>query len=93
MVSNDGVIRYDNRLLQLESGQVSAGAKVQVQERRDGSLRVLYRSQTLRWDEIETIPERFPKSPGRKLRTVVIPSPNHSWKRLPIITSRAALWK
>lgn len=34
VVSNDGVIRYNNRLLQLEPGQVSAGGKVQVQERR-----------------------------------------------------------
>ena len=93
VVSNDGVIRYDNRLLQLEPGQVSAGGKVQVQERRDGSLRVLYRSQTLRWDKIETLAERVPKSPERKRRTVVIPSPNHPWKKLPTITPKAALWK
>ena len=93
LVSNDGVIRYDNRLLQLEPGQVSAGGKVQVQERRDGGLRVLYRSQTLRWDEIETLPQRVPKNPERKRRTVVIPSPNHPWKRLPMITPKAALWK
>lgn len=93
VVSNDGVIRYDNRLLQLEPGQVSAGGKVQVQERRDGSLRVVYGSQTLRWSQIEALPERAHKSTERKRRTVVIPPPSHPWKRVPMITPKAALWK
>lgn len=93
VVSNDGVIRYDNRLLQLEPGQVSAGGKVQVQERRDGSLRLLYGSHTLRWSPIETLPERVHKSGERKRRTVAIPPPSHPWKRVPMITPKAALWK
>ena len=87
------MIRYDNRLLQLELGQVSAGGKVLVQERREGSLRLVYRSQTLRWSQIETLPERVQKSTERKRRTVVIPPPSHPWKRVPMITPKAALWK
>jgi len=93
VLSNDGVIRYDNRLLQLEPGQMSAGGKVQVQERRDGSLRVLYRSQPLRWSQIKTLPERVQKSTERKRRAVVIPPPSHPWKRVPMTTPKAALWK
>ena len=87
------MIRYGNRLLQLEPSPVSAGGKVQVQERRDGSLRVVYRSQTLRWNQIEALPERVRKSTERKRRTVVIPPPSHPWKRVPMITPKAALWK
>jgi transposase len=93
VVSNDGVIRYDHRLLQLEPGQVSAGGKVLVQERRDGSLRLVYRSQALCWSQIETPPERVLTSVGRKRKTVVIPPPSHPWKRVPMITPKAALWK
>jgi hypothetical protein len=93
VVSNDGVIRYNNRLLQLEPGQVSAGGKVQVQERRNGSVRLVYGGQPQRWSWIETLPERVQKSAERKRRAVAIPPPSHPWKRVPMITPKAALWK
>ena len=93
VVSNDGVIRYNNRLLQLEPGQVSAGGKVQVQERRNGSVRLMYGDQALHWSWIETLPERVQKSAERKRRTVATPPPSHPWKRVPMITPKAALWK
>ncbi len=48
VVSNDGVVRYNNRLLQLETKQVSAGAAGRVQEWRDGSLRLVRICETLR---------------------------------------------
>jgi hypothetical protein len=36
-VGNDGVVRFANRLLQIEVGQVYAQAVVKVQEHRDGT--------------------------------------------------------
>jgi hypothetical protein len=53
-VSNDWVVRYDNRLLQLErqSGHPPARSMVLVREAADGTLEVRYRGQRMRWTEI-----------------------------------------
>ncbi len=93
VVSNDGVIRYANRLLQLQAGQVSAGATVLVQERRDGSLRLVRKGQALRWQEIETVPKRIEKRDGRRRPSITIPPNSHPWKRMRTVAPKAALWK
>jgi transposase len=53
-VSNDWVVRYDNRLLQLErqSGLAPARSTVVVWESRDGRLDIRYRDRAMRWTEI-----------------------------------------
>ena len=57
-VSNDWVVRYDNRFLQLErqSGQAPARSTVVVGERVDGRLEIRYRNRVMRWTEIAASP-------------------------------------
>jgi transposase len=86
VVSQDWVVRYQNRLLQLEpegKRYLAAGSRVTVQEWRDGSLHVVYRGQEVRWKPIESLPEKprgvaplpAPKPAGHK------PRPDHPWRR------------
>jgi transposase len=53
-VSNDWVVRYHNRLLQLErhSGQAPARSTVVVCEDAAGALEIRYRDRAMRWTEI-----------------------------------------
>ena len=53
-VSNDWVVRYDNRLLQLErqSGHPPARSTVLVCEKRAGQIEIRYRDRVMRWTEI-----------------------------------------
>jgi transposase len=53
-VSNDWVVRYDNRLLQLErqSGRPPARGTVLVYEAINGQLEIRYRDRVMRWAEI-----------------------------------------
>jgi len=53
-VSNDWVVRYDNRFLQLErqSGHAPARSKVVVCESVEGQLEIRYRDRVMRWTEI-----------------------------------------
>jgi hypothetical protein len=57
-VSNDWVVRYANRLLQLErqSGQAPARSSVVVCEGGDGGLEIRYRDRVMRWTEIVASP-------------------------------------
>jgi hypothetical protein len=53
-LSNDWVVRYRNRLLQLErvSSRMPARSTVQVCEARDGSVTIRYRDRALPWREL-----------------------------------------
>jgi transposase len=93
VVSNDGVVRYNNRLLQLEAEQVLTGTAVLVQERRDGNLRVVRKGAALPWHEIETLPTRAEKRNGRRRPSLAVPPASHPWKRERMIAPKAALWK
>ena len=66
-LSNDWVVRYDNRLLQVErDGRFYPPSRstVLVCEYRDGHLEVWYRGQPLRWTEITgQLPARVPAVP------------------------------
>jgi transposase len=57
-VSNDWVVRYDNRLLQLErqSGRPPARRTVLVYQAIDGQLEIRYRDRVMRWTEIKPQP-------------------------------------
>ena len=67
-VSDDWVVRYDNRFFQLEPQSrhyPPARGKVWVCEKRDGSLGIEYRGRALRWQEIP--PPVRPSHPEEKL--------------------------
>ena len=81
-VANDWVVRFQNRLLQIEPQQLEAGAVVKIQEHRDGRLQLWHSSVELNW---RTITERPPKAdkPTSSIRQrgVTIPPNTHPWKR------------
>jgi transposase len=89
-VSNDWVVRYGNRRLQLErqSGQAPARSTVVVWESMDGQLEIRYRDQVMRWTEIVAgvaprpavsgpIARPSPPSAAPQPR----PAPDHPWRR------------
>jgi hypothetical protein len=53
-VSNDWVVRYDNRYFQIErqSHRPPARSTVQVYEAADGQIEIRYRDRVMRWQEI-----------------------------------------
>jgi hypothetical protein len=70
-VSNDWVVRYDNRFFQLErqSGRPPAGSTVLVYEASDGAIEIRYRDRAMRWTEV---------LPQPHTETAVVPSPTRS---------------
>ncbi len=58
-VSNDWVVRYDNRSLQIErqSGRPPARSTVLVYEAIDGQLEIRYRGRIMRWTEVQPPPQ------------------------------------
>lgn len=62
-VSNDWVVRYENRLLQLErqSGHPPARSTVLVYEAADGRLEIRYRDRVMRWTEVTGVPPVAPR--------------------------------
>jgi hypothetical protein len=90
IVSNDWVVRYDNRLLQLErqSGHAPARSTVVVREDMGGHLEIRYRGRVIRSTEI-TAAARVPvvaapavppvsAMPGPRRR--YHPQPDHPWR-------------
>jgi len=89
-VSNDWVVRYANRLLQLErqSHQPPARSTVQVCEDAAGQIDIRYRDRRMRWTEIvapllttpapPVMPPRRPKLPSRPLGPAG-QSADHPW--------------
>jgi transposase len=90
-VSNDWVVRYANRSLQLErqSQRPPARATVQVSEAADGHLEIRYRDRRLRWTEIvpslRTAPTaREPRpatTPAASTGGTRTPGRTHPWRR------------
>jgi transposase len=95
-VSNDWVIRYHNRLLQLErqSGHAPARSTVLVYEDAAGAVEIRYRDRAQRWTEIAasdarpspppTRPASLASAPPRPVRRLIVPpppGPNHPWRR------------
>ncbi len=70
-VSNDWVVRYDNRLLQLErqSGRPPARGTVLVYEAVDGQVEIRYRDRVMRWTEITSQP------PSESIKPTAPPRP------------------
>lgn len=94
-ISNDWVVRYQGRFLQVqrESRHAPAGGKVTVSEGRDGSLQILYRARTVAWNEIGSpvprppAPLRMPKSPVQIRVRSRRPGADHPWRQ-PLLSNR-----
>ena len=96
-VSNDWVVRYDNRYFQIErqSHRPPARATVQVYEAADGRIEIRYRDRVMRWQEIApdsllakqtTSPKAWqPAPPPPAVATGRVrrnrPSVDHPWRR------------
>jgi hypothetical protein len=95
-VSNDWVVRYDNRYFQLErhGHRPPARAIVQVYEAPDGAIEIRYRERAMRWEELtaETLRARrtpaqpaWPPAPPRSTRSSAgpgrrPPAVDHPWR-------------
>jgi transposase len=93
-VTHDWVVRYDNRLLQLErQGRFypPAHSAVVVCEYEDGHLEIWYRERRVAWTEITgtarrpTVPQdnrtTSPSDSGRRLPARRRPAADHPWRR------------
>lgn len=89
-VSNDWVVRYENRLFQLEpqSGRPPARSHVVVCEAPDGQIQIRYRDRVMRWTEFApgprtaSAPTRASATPERRVRRLK-PTPqsaDHPWR-------------
>jgi helix-turn-helix protein len=94
-ISEDWVVRYDNRFFQLEPQSrhyAPAKGKVLACEQRDGSLGIEYRGRALRWHEIPaparpSVPEARPAIERAAVPSAPIakrkwtPPADHPWRR------------
>jgi transposase len=89
-VSNDWVVRYDNRWLQLErqSRRPPARSTVLVYETIDGQIEIRYRDRVMRWTEVTApAPTPAPSStrttpaPRRSHPSRWKPCADHPWRR------------
>jgi transposase len=89
-IGDDWIVRYHNRLLQLErqSGHAPARSTVTVCEWRDGRLAIEYRGRAMKWHEWTEgrPPQPLPPPPAVKARPVAparrLPfSHDHPWRR------------
>jgi len=83
-VSNDWVVQWQGRWLQLETGEpVQPGHRVVVQQRQNGSLVLLHKQQQLQYKEIDRpirqTPAVVPIRSRRKAK--VKPAATHPWKK------------
>jgi hypothetical protein len=79
MLRNDFTIAHNKKLYQIRDK--TKAAKVEVQDRIDGSIKIFYQNQALRFDEITTRPvrEEKPRVKGRRRKRYVPPA-DHPWK-------------
>ncbi len=90
-VSNDWVVRYDNRFFQLErqSSLAPARSKVVVREDVTGQIEIRYRDRAMRWSEVgapmaapppvvstRVTRPKIPTSPRPQ-----VPCADHPWRR------------
>jgi transposase len=89
-VSNDWVVRYDNRLLQIErqSERPPARSTVLVYEASDGQVEIRYRDRVMRWTEIAAPPKPAERATTRLSQAVTTTprigghgqSADHPWR-------------
>lgn len=89
VISNDWVVQYRGRFLQIEreSRYAPAGRQVTVWEARDGKLEIEYRGRPVKWHEIARPAPRSgscPKVKGQALevrKNLHRPAVRHPWKK------------
>jgi transposase len=80
---NDFTVVHNHKLYQIEDA--TKASKVIVQDRMDGSMRITYQGQALRFREITQRPIRESKQPvARRRRKIYIPPADHPWRRFKI---------
>jgi len=88
-VSRDGVVRYENRWLQLalrRNQPIGAGTRVTVEQWRDGSLHVRHEGVELSFSEIDRAALRpAPKPAAARPATAAKPASDHPWRRIPAV--------
>jgi hypothetical protein len=99
VISNDWVVHYNNRLLQIgrQSRHAPARSRVVVAEARDGSLRIYYGGGTVEWNEILSLSTKKITSQaapaGRATevhKKLYIPAADHPWRQAYLPERRAA---
>ena len=101
VVSNDGVVRFENRFLQLQpqrNQHLGRGARVMVQQARDEELRVLHQDREVAFEPLaRRQPQSYAEPPPRKARWPQPPAADHPWRRYPAVEKTArrsgGLWK
>ncbi len=85
-VSNDLVVRFENRFLQLKpkrNQSLGAGGRVKVQQGRDGELRVRFEGRAVGFEEIDRPqPKGRPKPKQRVIWQPRKPAADHPWRPL-----------
>jgi len=80
---NDFTVAHNHKLYQIE--EATKASKVIVQDRMDGSMRMTYQGQALRFREIKERPVRENKQlVAKKRRKTYIPPVDHPWRRFKI---------
>jgi hypothetical protein len=93
VVSEDWVVRYKNRLLQLERQShcwAPSQSRVRVRENEAGEVAIHYRGQRLKFRDLQSASISLsggrdvapsPAPPSPKLRRSRLPTPNHPWRQ------------
>jgi transposase len=87
-VSNDWVVRYDNRYLQIErqSPRPPVRSTVMVYEAADGQIEIRYRGRAVRWTEragpvMKPPATMTPRPPAMTPPRPRVPNADHPWRR------------
>lgn len=95
VLSNDWVVRYEGRCLQLDRDSryhAPVRARVTVYERRDGSLQIGYRGHPMRWHEITERRESAIEPAACRAQGAVRrhwrPGPEHPWRKFELDSQR-----
>jgi len=80
---NDFTVAHNHKLYQIE--EATKASKVIVQDRMDGSMRITYQGQVLRFKEIKERPMKENKQiVAKKRRKTYLPPIDHPWRRFKI---------
>ena len=97
VVSNDWVVRYQNRFLQLQPTRrqgVAPGTRLRVEQARDGALRVMHADDEIQFAEIAKPwqTEKAAAAVGTQQRVTAghTPAADHPWRRYPAVEKRVA---
>ena len=94
VVSNDRVVRFENRFLQLKPKRnqaLGAGGRVTVQQARQGELQVIHEGRAVAFEEITwPEPKPRPKPKQQAARQRPKPAADHPWRKSLRSKKRAA---